>query len=133
MSEVAKHVASKTTPREPKKKTGGNYTGLILDVRHLTVEQQKFFHIVDEKGAVVYGIEYTDKNKQAKEGLCVYYERIVLTADEKARVGDNPLVIRAQRFSANGEDIVIPTSEAEKIRTNKIDFRKDCKVIVVRS
>ena len=69
----------------------------------------------------------------AKDGLCVYYERIVLTDDEKAKVGSNPLVIRAQRFSSNGEDIVIPTSEAEKIRTNKIDFRKDCKVIVVRS
>ena len=134
MSEVAKHVSQKKKPkRETNKPKTGNYTGLILDVRHLTVEQQKFFHIVDEKGAVVYGIEYADKNKQAKEGLCIYYERIVLTADEKARVGDNPLVIRAQRFSSNGEDIVIPTSEAEKIRTNKIDFRKDCKVIVVRS
>lgn len=133
MSEIAKHVARKTRPKEPKKKTGGNYTGLILDVRHLTVEQQKFFHIVDEKGAVVYGTEYADKNKQSKEGLCVYYEKIVLTADEKARVGDNPLVIRAQRFSSNGEDIVIPNSAAEKIPMNKIDFRKECKVIVVRS
>lgn len=133
MSEVAKYIARKALPREPKRKTGGNYTGLILDVRHLTVGQQKFFHILDEKGAVVYGAECADKNKQAKEGLCVYYERIVLTADEKARVGDNPLVIRAQRFSSNGEDIVIPTSEAEKIRSNKIDFRKDCRVIVVRS
>lgn len=133
MSEIAKHVARKTRPKEPKKKTGENYTGLILDVRHLTVEQQKFFHIVDEKGAVVYGTEYADKNKQAKGGLCVYYEKIVLTADEKARVGDNPLVIRAQRFSSNGEDIVIPNSAAEKIRMNKIDFRKECKVIVVRS
>lgn len=133
MSEIAKHIPRKALPREPKRKTGGNYTGLILDVRHLTVDQQKFFHIVDEKGAVVYGPEYTDKNKQAKEGLCVYYEKIVLTSDEKEKVGDNPLVIKAQRFSSNGEDIVIPTSEAEKIRTNRIDFRKECKVIVVRS
>lgn len=133
MSEVAKHVARKTLAREPKKKTGGNYTGLILDVRHLPVEQQKFFHIVDEKGTLVYGTECVDNDKQAREGLCVYYENVVLANDEKARVGDNPLVVRAQRFSSNGEDIVIPTSEAEKIRTNKFDFRKGCKVIVVRS
>ena len=132
ISEIAKRIARKKLPKEKKPKTG-DYTGLILDVRHLTVGQQKFFHVVDEKGSVVYGAEYADPGKMAKDGLCVYYERIVLTDDEKAKVGSNPLVIRAQRFSSNGEDIVIPTSEAEKIRTNKIDFRKDCKVIVVRS
>ena len=132
MTEIAKHINRKKLPKGNKPKTG-DYTGLILDVRHLTVTQQKFFHVLDEKGNVVYGPECADPSKMAKDGLCVYYQKIVLTADEKARVGNNPLVIRAQRFSSNGEDIVIPTTEAEKIRTNKIDFLRDCKVIVVRS
>ena len=132
MSEIRKLMKFSKVPKEPKKKTG-DYTGLILDVRHLTVEQQKFFHIVDEKGSLVYGAEYANKATQDKEGLCVYFNKIVLTADEKAKVGNNPLVIKAQRFASNGTDIVIPTSEADKIRTNKIDFRKDCKVIIVRS
>ncbi|MBQ6971218.1 MAG: hypothetical protein IJP86_02555 [Synergistaceae bacterium] len=131
MSEVARHVISLKKPREPKKT--GTYTGLIIDVRHLGVSQQKFFHLVDEKGSSVYGIEYADKSIQAKDGLFVYFRRVVLTADEKARVGDNPLVIKAQRFAGNGEDIVIPNSEADKIRRNKTDFRRECKVIIVMS
>ena len=94
---------------------------------------QKFFHVVDEKGNSVYGTEHADKNIQARDGLFVYFRRIVLASDEKSRVGDNPLVIKAQRVAGNGEDIVIPNSEADKIRRNKTDFRKDCRVIIVMS
>ncbi|MBR1438461.1 MAG: LPP20 family lipoprotein, partial [Synergistaceae bacterium] len=133
MSEIRKHVPmSKKLPREPKKKTG-QYTGLILDVRHLSVEQQKFFHVVDEKGNLVYGSEYADKKIQDQSGLCAYYEKIVLRDNEKEKVGDNPLVVKAQRFAGNGTDIVIPNEDAEKIRSNAVNFRKDCKVIIVRS
>lgn len=131
MREVVNYVRTLRKPKEPKKT--GNYTGLILDVRHLEIEPQKFFHILDEQGRAVYGIEYADKNTQLKEGLCVYFRKIVLNADEKEKVGDKPLVIKAQRIASNKKDIVIPNSEAEKIRKNKIDFRKYCKVIVVVS
>ena len=82
---------------------------------------------------IVYGPEYADKNVQDKNGLCAYFDKIVLAKDEEAKVGNNPLVIKAQRFASNGNDIVIPTSEANKIRSNSPDFRKDCKVIFVKS
>ena len=133
MSKVRQHInMARNLPREPQKKTG-KYTGLILDVRHLSVEQQKFFHVVDEKGTLVYGSEYADKKIQDKSGLCAYFENIVLRDDEKNRVGDNPLVVKAQRIAGNGTDIVIPNAEAERVRSNAIDFRKECKVILVRS
>lgn len=133
MSKVRQHITMvRSLPREPKKKTG-KYTGLILDVRHLSVEQQKFFHIVDEKGTLVYGSEYADKKIQDRSGLCAYFENIVLRDDERNRVGDNPLVVKAQRIAGNGTDIVIPNTEAERVRTNAIDFRKECRVILVRS
>lgn len=141
MLEVAKHVSIGKNPNMYKTRTSKkgrdtnseDYTGLILDVRHLGVDQQKFFHVVDEKGNSVYGTEHADKNIQARDGLFVYFRRIVLASDEKSRVGDNPLVIKAQRVAGNGEDIVIPNSEADKIRRNKTDFRKDCRVIIVMS
>ena len=133
MSAIRKRVnLAKKLPKEPKKKTG-KYTGLIIDVRHLPVEQQKIVRVVDEKGVIVYGPEYADKNVQDKNGLCAYFDKIVLAKDEEAKVGNNPLVIKAQRFASNGNDIVIPTSEANKIRSNSPDFRKDCKVIFVKS
>ncbi len=97
----------------------------------MQVEHQKFFHVVDEKGQLVYGTEYADNKKQDTNGLCVYFNKLVTASEEQNKVGNNPLVIKAQRFASNGTDIVIPTSEADKIRSNKIDFRKDCKVIVV--
>ena len=130
MMEVGKRIPSVKTPNEGKK-NGARYTGLILDVKHLVVSQQKFFRIVDEKGVIVYGTEYADKNVQSRIGLCAYYEERVFTADEKIRVGDNPLFIKAQRVSSNGENIVITMSDAEAIRHNRIDFRKECKVIIV--
>lgn len=133
MKEVGNHILSGRKPKKEAPKNGARYTGLILDVKHLAVDPQKFFRIVDEKGYLVYGKDYADKNIQSRIGLCVYYENRVFTADEKARVGDNPIFIKAQRLSANGEDIVITMSDADTIRHNRIDFRKECKVIIVRS
>ena len=132
MSLIRESMTPEKLPKERFKKTG-KYTGLILDARHLSLTQQKFFRIVDEKGVLVYGASCADKNTQDKQGLCTYFDNIVLKTDEHDRVGDNPLVIKAQRFASNGTDIVIPTSEADKIRSNSINFRKDCKVIIVRS
>lgn len=131
MSEISKKIRLVKLPREPRRKSG-QYTGLILDARHLPIEQQKFFHIVDERGQPVYGIEYTDRNTQNSEGLCAYYNRMVYKQDEE-RVGDNPMVIKAQRLANNNTDIVITNAEADLIRKNAVNFRKDCKVIVVKS
>ena len=131
MSEAGKRIPSVKVPKEGRK-NGAEYTGLILNVKHLFVTQQKFFRIVDEKGVIVYGTEYADKNLQSRIGLGVYYESRVFAADEKARVGDNPFFIQGQRISSNGEDIVITMSDADVIRHNRIDFRKECKIIIVK-
>lgn len=133
MNEVARHIppAGKKLKSEGKK-NGEKYTGLILDIdKSLRTEPKKFFRIVDENGYLVYGTDNADKNIQSRIGLCAYYKDRVFIKDEKARVGDNPLFIKAQRIASNGEDIVIATSDAETIRRNQIDFRKECKVIIV--
>ena len=133
MSQILNQISKVKMPKEPKAKKF-NYTGLIIDARDIAgLEHFKIFHIVDEKGSIVYGSEFADKNIQAKKGLYVYYDRMVTAKDEKSKVGSNPLVIKAQRIASNGSDIVILTEEADKIRANKINFRKDCRVIIVNS
>ena len=131
LSEVAKKIKMVKLPKEPKK-NGGNFTGLIIDARHLTLSQQKYFHVVDETGKIVYGIEFADKNKHSQIGLCAYFDRIVYE-DNEERVGDTPLVVKAQRLTNDNTDIVIPNYAADQIRRNRVNFRKDCKVIVVKS
>ena len=131
LTEVSKKVKTLKLPKALKR-NGGNFTGLIVDARHLPLEQQKFFRIVDETGKLVYGREYADQNVQSKIGLCAYFDKIVYEENE-SRVGDNPLTIKAQRLSNENADIVIPNDAAEQIRRNKVDFLKNCKVIVVKS
>lgn len=58
---------------------------------------------------------------------------MVFTSDENSRVGKNPLVIKAQRLSNDNAHIVIPNWAANEIRKNAIDFRKECRVIIVKS
>ncbi len=134
ISEIASRMRVSTRrPREPRTKVG-KFTGLIIDATNLAeLQQQKLLRIVDEKGEAVYGTEFADKNIQAKRGLCAYFDRMVFTSDENDRVGNNPLVIKAQRLSNENSYIVIPNWAAEEIRKNSIDFRKECRVIIVKS
>ena len=131
LEEVTRKIGIGRPPKEPKP-NGASFTGMIIDARHLPLEQQKLFHIVDEAGKMVYGIEYVDRNVLSQVGLCAYFERIVYEENE-SRVGNNPLVIKAERLMNGNADIVIPNSAAQQIRINKVNFRKDCKVIVVKS
>ena len=133
MAEIVKRVKFSKKPAEPKRKTG-KFTGLIIDATGLAeLQQQKLMRIVDEKGVPVYGSEFADKNIQAQKGLCAYFDRIVFESNEHERVGNNPLTIKAQRLSNENSYIVIPNWAADEIRKNAIDFRKECRVIVVRS
>lgn len=133
MAEITKRVKFSKKPAEPKRKTG-KFTGLIIDATGLAeLQQQKLMRIVDEKGVPVYGSEFADKNIQAQKGLCAYFDRIVFESNEQERVGNNPLTIKAQRLSNENAYIVIPNWAADEIRNNAIDFRKECRVIVVRS
>lgn len=136
MAEITKitdRVKFSKKPAEPKRKTG-KFTGLIVDATGLAeLQQQKLMRIVDEKGVPVYGSEFADKNIQAQKGLCAYFDRIVFESNEHERVGNNPLTVKAQRLSNENSYIVIPNWAADEIRKNAIDFRKECKVIVVRS
>ena len=108
-----------------------SYTGLILDVRHLPLKPAWFLHIVDEQGSLVYSFDFADKISQGTFGLCAYYNKTIYAKDE-FRVGENPMEVKALALVNGNTDIVISNNDAALIRGCQPDFRKNCRVIVVK-
>jgi hypothetical protein len=114
----------------PAKKTAGNFTGLIIDARHLQLIPAMTFDVLDTKGRAVYGIEFTDRQHYLQSGLCAYFNNINYAKGD-LHVGTNPIVVKAVRLASGNVDIVISDSDAAKVRGSSYDFRRECKVIVV--
>ena len=128
---VAPSIQIDKTYKEPKpKKSSGRYTGLIIDVRHLPLLPSMSFHVLDESGRPVYGMEFVNYDRFLQSGLCAYYNNINYAKGE-VHVASNPIVAKAVKLKNGNVDIVIPNSAAAKVRGSSYDFRKDCKVIVV--
>jgi hypothetical protein len=125
----AKTPVPKQTASNPPK-TAGRYTGLVIDARHLPIVPSLAFHVVDESGREVYGINFASPEFAAKSGLATYYNNIEYAKGE-IRVATNPIVAKAIRLGSDGAAIVIPNSAAAKARGSSYDFRRDCKVIIV--
>jgi len=114
----------------PAKRTGGKYTGLIIDVRHLPLTPSMTFNVFDEKGKAVYGMEFAEHQHYLQSGLCSYYHNINYARGE-VFVATNPIVTKAVRLAGGNVDIVIASDAAAKVRGSSYDFRKECKVIIV--
>ena len=125
---VAVVEEEKKTP--PARRTGGKYTGLIIDVRHLPYVPSMTFNVLDGNGKAVYGIEFTNQASYLQSGLCAYYNNINYAKGE-VHVAPNPIVAKAVRLASGNVDIVISNSDAAKVRDSSYDFRQECKVIVV--
>ena len=118
----------KKTP--PARRTAGRFTGLVIDARHLSLVPAMTFNVVDESGRAVYGMEFVNRQNYLQSGLCAYYNNINYARGE-VHVASNPIVTRAVRLTSGNVDIVIPNSDAAKVRGSSYDFRAECKVIVV--
>ena len=128
---VAPIIQIDKTYREPKpRKSSGRYTGLIIDVRHLPLLPSMSFHVMDESGRPVYGMEFVDYDRYLQSGLCAYYNNINYAKGE-VHVASNPIVAKALKLKNGNVDIIVSNAVAAKVRGSSYDFRKDCKVIVV--
>ncbi len=110
----------------------GDFTGLIIDARHLPIQPSMFTRILDEEGRPVYGVNFGNRDIQNQSGLYVWYSRMLYARDEQ-RVGSRPMIIKAQRLSNSDHDIVIPNYAAHEIRNNSYNFRRECRVIIVKN
>ena len=128
---VAPIIQIDKTYKEPKpRKSSGRYTGLVIDVRHLPLLPSMSFHVMDESGRPVYGMEFVDYDRYLQSGLCAYYNNINYAKGE-VHVASNPIVAKALKLKNGNVDIIVSNAVAAKIRGSSYDFRRDCKVIVV--
>jgi hypothetical protein len=127
---VSVAIAAEEKKVPPAKKTAGNFTGMIIDVRHLPLIPAMTFNVLDAKGRAVYGIEFVDQQHYLQSGLCAYFNNINYAKGD-LHVGTNPIVAKAVSLAPGNVDIVISDGDAAKARGSSYNFRRECKVIVV--
>lgn len=111
------------------------YTGMVVDARHIPFAPTLYPVVVDEQGKEVYGPLFASRDYAVQKGLCSYAylpDPSLVTP----RVGRHPVWVKGLRQEGKrGDRIVIPISEAEKVRQRpeRHLFLKACKVIVLVS
>jgi hypothetical protein len=97
----------------PAERSGGDrHTGLVVDVRGLSVQPVLSPRLVDQAGRLLYGMEMLSEAARRTTGVAGWYK----SADAASRaqaMGDAPLVLKAAR--AQGSDLVLGPSEAKAL------------------
>ncbi|MBM7557538.1 LPP20 family lipoprotein [Halanaerobacter jeridensis] len=110
-----------------------DYTGIIINTINVDVEPAIAPNIYSAQGKLIYGISTLNTQEVITSGI-VGYERSLNAARANPRVGQNPLVIKAQDVRGSTKsDLVVATAQAKKMlqvgRSNNI-FNQS-KVIIV--
>jgi len=126
---------SEEFPEFPKIQNPTEFTGLIIDARHLESETSLFPRITTDRGLEIYSPELVLKNYAIDRGY-VLFQSDPVTAMKHKRAGENPYFVYA--LSATGEhktNFSIPTEDVIKLFGNKktIENLKRCKVIIVKN
>jgi hypothetical protein len=93
--------------------------GFIIDASESQVALGHAPRIVDEAGAQVYGPDAIDADKLASHGAIAYagFARSIEAARKDVRLAaGSASVIAAVRVSAAGNDVVVSTADAERLR-----------------
>jgi hypothetical protein len=109
------------------------YSGLVIDARHLPVKPALLPRITSDKGLDIYSYLMVNKNYAIDKGLVSYQTNPVLAMSDK-RVGNKPFFVVAQTVSgANHTNLTIPTVEAIKLLShpNTINNLRMCRVIIL--
>jgi hypothetical protein len=93
--------------------------GFIIDASESRVALGHAPRIVDETGAQVYGPDAIDADKLASQGAIAYagFARSIEAARKDARLAvGSASVIAALRVSAAGNDVVVSSADADRLR-----------------
>jgi hypothetical protein len=124
-------VSSATPDSEPR--TAVVHTGVVIDARGLAIQPALFPRIVDERGQTLYASESVDREAAIQQGY-VAYAKAFDQAPAQARIGANPLVLRALRVAEESRvDLVLSDAEATRIRDYAATRRlvRQCRVLIV--
>ena len=109
------------------------HTGVVIDARGLAVQPALFPTIVDEQGEPLYTPELVEREAAIQQGY-VTYAKALDQAPVPARIGANPLVVRALRVAGvTRVDLVLSQSEAARLRDYAATRRlmRQCRLVIL--
>lgn len=127
-------IEKKSVPvaKKQSQKQAFDYTGLIVDARHLPLVPAMTFRIVNEKGEEIYGVNRVEQQIFLSSGLCEYHSNMEW-AKGRDKVASKPLIVKATKLiSPSNVDIVISDKDAQKILNNKVNYLNKCKVLIIK-
>jgi hypothetical protein len=110
------------------------YTGLIIDATMTDAMPAMVPAVLDESGEGIYGQDFVPRESAVRNGVVVYAKTMEEARANAARVGSNPLVIRAVKSSGlNKADLIIADSDVENVAViaDNTDIYDNCRVIIV--
>lgn len=113
--------------------TGEEVSGLIIDAGGLDLKPAMVPKIYSEGGELIYGPGDVDNSYLTRQGIAGY-ARSIDQARSNERVGENPMVVKAEKIRGeNNCDVVIPVDEASKLMkaSSDNDFLEECRVMFV--
>ena len=119
---------------EPRKPSAGPvYTGMVVDARGMQTRPAMSPKILDENGQEVYGSVIVEREFAVQQGMSGY-ARDLTSAQNNARVTNNPLTVKGIKAQGPGKsDIIISNADAAALRsaTANLSFMKKCRVMIV--
>ncbi|HRG48739.1 MAG TPA: hypothetical protein PLX69_09080 [Leptospiraceae bacterium] len=120
-------------PEFPEIAVSEEYSGLIIDARHLEANPSLFPKILTDKGLEIYSANLANKNFAIDNGFVIYMSDPI-KAMKHPRIGANPYLVVATNATGKFKtQLSIPTKEAAKILASKETRKnlKKCKVIIL--
>ncbi|MDX2007499.1 MAG: hypothetical protein SFU83_19855 [Meiothermus sp.] len=111
------------------------FSGLVIDARGLALEQHMAPNIVSQDGSMVYPVGFElDYNLVNDLGTAGLYRQFDQALRDTARVGSNPLIVRAIGLTQpRALGVVVSVEDATRIRSSftRSDALQRLKVIIV--
>lgn len=114
-------------------KGGYNYTGLVIDARHLNISPSAGMKIFNRKGMQLYGPSFTDRFRFVQQGHILYLPTFTSPLLRR-RAGQRFLYLHAASAKTRtGSDLVLFDRDADRILAseNMRKALKQCRVVVI--
>jgi hypothetical protein len=118
---------------ESEAKTAAVHTGVVIDARGLAIQPALFPRLVDDRSQALYAPDLVEVEAAVQQGY-IAYAKTFDHASIQARIGANPLVVRALRVAgASRVDLVLSQAEATRLRDYAATRRllRQCRVVIV--
>ncbi len=110
------------------------YTGLVVDCTGLDLRPALAPRILSESGEELYGNAWVNRDWALKNGLVGYVKSVDQAKQNQDRVGNRPLLVKAQSVKGSQKaDVVIADKDGKILHalSENLKFLSECRVLVV--